>query len=298
LQAADYEREAQAYLRSLPLEHFMEAIPQATQRKITLESLDLVHLRRPEVQVYNELLVQYPLRGQRKPGQVVPDNMVVLSDQPARSEGSYNVPLEATRPFWVLEYVSSGNPRKDYEDSFRKYEKDLKVPYYLLFYPDTQDLTLYRHNKRRYVSVKPNRRGRYAVRELDLEVGLLDGWVRFWFRGELLSLPAELQRDLDTVRGQLAETARRAEEAIRQAEEEKRRAEEERVRAQEEKRRAEEAIRQAEEEKRRAEEERVRAQEEKRRANEEKLRADLLQQRLAAAERELAASRSRPQNRH
>jgi hypothetical protein len=149
LQAADYEREAQAYLRSLPLEHFMEAIPQATQRKITLESLDLVKARRPDVQVYNELLVQYPVAGRRKLGQVVPDNMVVLSTEPAQSEGSYNVPLEAARPFWVLEYVSPGNPRKDYEDSFDKYEKDLKVPYYLLFYPDTQNLTLYRHNRRR-----------------------------------------------------------------------------------------------------------------------------------------------------
>ena len=38
----DYADAAEAYLRSLPPEHFMEATPQATQRKITLESLDLV----------------------------------------------------------------------------------------------------------------------------------------------------------------------------------------------------------------------------------------------------------------
>jgi len=31
-----YYEAAQAYLKSLPLEHFMEATPQATQRKITL----------------------------------------------------------------------------------------------------------------------------------------------------------------------------------------------------------------------------------------------------------------------
>src|ERR1051326_3018032 len=35
LQEIAYEREAQAYLASLPLEHFMEATPQAMQRAIT-----------------------------------------------------------------------------------------------------------------------------------------------------------------------------------------------------------------------------------------------------------------------
>jgi hypothetical protein len=45
----EYEEAAQAYLRSLPLEHFMEATAQATQRKITLESLDLVQRVAPPV---------------------------------------------------------------------------------------------------------------------------------------------------------------------------------------------------------------------------------------------------------
>jgi Uma2 family endonuclease len=226
LQAIAYEEEAQAYLRSLPPEHFMEATAQATQRKITLESLDLLHVRRPDVQVFNELLVQYPRRGKRKPGQVVPDNMVVLTDQPTRADTSYNVPLEPAPPFWVLEYVSKSNRRKDYEDSFQKYERELKVPYYLVFYPEAGDLTLYRHNRRKYVTVKPNARGRYPIAELELEVGLLDGWVRFWHRGELLPLPADLQRDLVIARRQAEEEKRRAEEEKRRAEEERRRADE------------------------------------------------------------------------
>src|SRR5579872_7001053 len=86
-----YEEAAREYLRRLPLEHFMEATPQATQRKITLESLDLVQAQRPEVQVFNELLVQYPLRRRKKPGQVVPDNMIVLHPEPIKAEGSYNL---------------------------------------------------------------------------------------------------------------------------------------------------------------------------------------------------------------
>src|SRR5579884_2392714 len=125
-----YAEHARKYLESLPLEHFMEATQQATQRKITLESLDLVHARRPEVQVFNELLVQYPLRRRKKPGQIVPDNMVVLCEQPIKAEGSYDVPVQPVGPFWVMEYVSKYNKRKDYEKSFRKYERELKVPYY------------------------------------------------------------------------------------------------------------------------------------------------------------------------
>src|SRR4051812_3035561 len=49
-----YESAAQDYLRSLPLEHFMEATSQATQRKITLECLDLLKVRRADVHVFNE----------------------------------------------------------------------------------------------------------------------------------------------------------------------------------------------------------------------------------------------------
>src|SRR5262249_4020231 len=121
----EYEEAAQAYLRSLPLEHFMEATPQATQREISLESLALVHERRPEVQAFNELLIQYPHGRQRAIRQVVPDNMVVIHPEPLGKLTSFNLPLQEARPFWVLEYVSKESKRKDYEDSFKKYEREL-----------------------------------------------------------------------------------------------------------------------------------------------------------------------------
>src|SRR5437870_8293113 len=92
LQRIAYEREAEAYLHSLPPEHFMEAIPQATQRQITLASLDLVHARRPDVQLFNELLVQYPHGRREQIRQVVPDNMVVVHPEPIRAGGSYDLP--------------------------------------------------------------------------------------------------------------------------------------------------------------------------------------------------------------
>jgi Uma2 family endonuclease len=218
-----YEAAAQEYLRNLPLEHFMEALPQATQRKITLESLDLVTARRSEVHVFNELLVQWERPGERKPGQVCPDNMVVVTKKPIHAVSSYNIPLEPARPLWMLEYVSKGTRRKDYDDNFDKYEKELKVPYYLTFYPDNQELTLYHLKGKKYVSVKPNRQGRYAIPDLDLEVALLAGWVRFWYKGELLSLPGELQHELDEARRRAEEAQHRAEAAQLRADELQRR---------------------------------------------------------------------------
>jgi len=228
LQALAYADYAQEYLRSLPPEHFMEATSQGTQRKIALESFDLVHARRPEVQVFNELLVQYPRPRQKRPGQVVPDNLVVVYDKPIKADGSFDVPLQPVAPFLVLEYVSKHNKRKDYEDNFDKYERELKVPYYLLFYPEAEELILYRHNGRKYASVKPNEHGRLPIPQLDLEAKLQDGWVRFWFQGELLPLPGDLQRELDEVRRQLLQERRRADQEQQRADQEQQRADQER----------------------------------------------------------------------
>jgi Uma2 family endonuclease len=200
-----YEKAAEAYLLSLPLEHFMESTPHATQREITLESLALVKARRPDMHVFNELLVQYPLPRKTKLGQVVPDNMVVIHDGPVNAIGSYDLPLQPARPFWVLEYVSKATRRKDYQDNKRRYADELKVPYYLLFDPETQIVTLFRHARGKYTPMKPNEHGRLTVAELDIEVALLDGWVRFWYKDELLPLPGQMLSELDAAKREVAD---------------------------------------------------------------------------------------------
>jgi Uma2 family endonuclease len=219
----EYAKAAEAYLRSLPLEHFMEATTQARQREITMESLALVHAQRPDIQYFNELLVQYPFGRGHKIRQVVPDNMVVIHDRLIDAEGSYDLPLQPVGPFWVLEYVSKRSERKDYESSFRKYERELKVPYYLLFYPDNQDLTLFRYRSTKYQTVTANPAGRFPIRELEMELGLQDGWVRYWYQGQLLPLPADLQRNVRRLETEL--------DLVR-AEKERERAEKERLLAQ------------------------------------------------------------------
>ncbi len=62
-----YYHAAQEYLRRLPLEHFMESTPHATQREISVESFALVVAHRPDVHFFNELLVQYPLPRRKRP---------------------------------------------------------------------------------------------------------------------------------------------------------------------------------------------------------------------------------------
>jgi hypothetical protein len=207
----DYQRAAEEYLARLPPEHFMEATPQSTQRRITLGSFDHLRVFRPDVHLFNELLLQYPFGDGL--GQVVPDNMAVVSEEPIRDTGSFNLPFETARPFLVLEYVSPYSQRKDYKDSFHKYEKELKVPYCLMFYPERQDLRVYRHARGRYQQLKPNAAGRYAIPELELEAGLLHGWVRFWYRGRLLELSSELQQQLDVEKARADREKQRADAA-------------------------------------------------------------------------------------
>jgi hypothetical protein len=176
--------------------------------------------------LFNELLLQYPHGRQQRIHRVVPDNVVIVWPELIKANGSCDLPFQPTGPFWVMEYVSKGNKRKDYEDNLLKYERELKVPYYLMFFLDNQELTLYRRNSKKYVSVKPNAQGRYAIPELEVEVAILDGWVRYWFRGELVPLPADLLLELQEARRQLQAAIRRADDEKRRADDEKRRVDE------------------------------------------------------------------------
>ena len=216
-----YDWAADDYLRSLPLEHFMESTDQSTQRKITLESLDLVQAVRPDFQVFSELLIQYPIstKKERTPERVVPDNMVVIWPEPLTGLKAFHTPLQPVLPTMVMEFVSASNRRKDYDDNFRRYRDDLHVPFYLLFEPENQSLNVFHLEDGKYAKIAKNDAGRLAIPELELEVGLIDGWVRYWHRGALLSLPGELLNQLrakddqldaarERIREQAAENAR------------------------------------------------------------------------------------------
>ena len=222
LLSARYRKAAQEYLRKLPLEHFAESTGQSKQREITLESLDLVAARRSDFQVFNELLVQYPIPRRERLGQVVPDNMIVIHPAPIVADLSFDLPLQPALPYWVLDYVVNSNRRKDYDDNMRMYEHDLKVPYYARFALDNDEMTLYRHTGKRYVPVPPDQNGRCAVEELDIEIGLTNDSFRFWHRGEMLPLPGELLRELESARSALNDAKRKLQELTRRTQAAKR----------------------------------------------------------------------------
>ena len=195
---ADYDQAADEYARSLTIENLREATPQATQRKITLESFDLLAVRRPGVQCYNELLVMEPYigrSGEKEILRVCPDNMLVLSAQPIVDKGYYVI--EHQQPiFMVLEYVSPHGQRKDYDLNFRKYEAHIRPNYALIFDPAENDLRVFRHDGVSFVMLEKNANGRFEIPEIELEIALLDGWARFWHEQELLDLTGELGRKL------------------------------------------------------------------------------------------------------
>lgn len=209
LQQWTFTQAAREYASNLKNEDLMEATPQARQREITLASLALVSAADPRVHVFNELLIQHRLPRRRRLLQVVPDNMVVVHDGPLEVEGSYDLPVQPTRPLLVMEYVSRSSKRKDYEENAARYEQDLQIPYYLMYHPEIQEITLFRLQAGRYTSVKPDEQGLYAIPELRLHAGLVDGWMRFWYRGELLPLPPELLAELERTRQRLALTEQR-----------------------------------------------------------------------------------------
>ncbi len=199
----------------------MEAFAQGRQREITLESFALVARARPDVQCFNEILIQYPKKGERPLGQVVPDNFVVVHPERIVLDGHFSTHVQPVRPLLVIEYVSKHNRRKDYDVNFLRYERQLQAPYYLLFYPDNEDLSLFRLENKRYESVRPNAAGRLDLPEIELEVALHDGWVRYWFRGELLPLPAELADQRDEERAARGEAERERDAASARADTER-----------------------------------------------------------------------------
>ncbi len=203
-----YAESAQIAFARGALEKFGETVSQARQRAITLASLDVLRTYNPAVHVFNDLLVRDSPADGRPSTKFVPDNMLVLHAGPIKADECFDVGEQLVGPLWVLDYGCEETLRKRYEENRASCEKMLKVPYYLTFQPEVRKLSLYRHSGRKYVSVKPNEHGRYAVPDLEMEVALLDEWTRFWFRGELLPLPADLVRELAERDRQLSEQGR------------------------------------------------------------------------------------------
>ena len=189
----------------------MEPTSQATQREITLESLALVRARRPEVQVFNELLVQYPGRAARGLGRWCPTiwSSFTISRSRRRAAMTCHCSRSALSGCWNM--FRRGITRKDYDDNMRKYEARAEGSVLPAIRPRPARIDVVPAHRGSLSLGPPDADGRCAIPELDLSLGLRHSWLRFWYQGELLPLPADLQRALDAVKQQLAEMTGRAE---------------------------------------------------------------------------------------
>ncbi|MGQ7327410.1 Uma2 family endonuclease, partial [Streptococcus suis] len=92
-------------------------------------------------------------------------------------KASFNLSIEEAKPFMAIEYVCNSSQERDYEEKFEIYRDTLHVPYYLTHEPD--DLRLHHYDPSGgYVRVAANEHGRFAIPEMETEVGLVDGWAR------------------------------------------------------------------------------------------------------------------------
>lgn len=194
-----YERAAAEFADQFTLEDLMESTPHSRQKRIAEDSFLELQRRIPGVRVFNELLVQY--RDRDRPVQVVPDEFVILNEFDQIDRSSFVVEYEVQPVFLVIEVLSPNTKMKDNEDSFKKYEKDLQVPYCIRVDPETAELKVDHWKRGRY---RPTAvaGGRHQIPELELAVAMQDGIARFWHRGELLRVSVEksellLQRDAD-----------------------------------------------------------------------------------------------------
>ncbi len=157
---------------------------------------------------------------------VSPDVYVVFGVKKAKRP-IFQVWMEGgNRPSFVLEITSKKTRREDLGDKMAKYRDRLEVPEYFLFdlHRDwiPERLRGFRLVEGGYVPIPPLSSGRLPSQALGLELGVLDGHIRFFLPGATEPIPTQAEGK--------ERSDRRAEEERHRAEEERRRAEEERQR--------------------------------------------------------------------
>jgi len=85
------------------------------------------------------------------------------------------------------------------------YEKVMGIPYYGIYVIQTGDLEVYKLQGSSYRKMKPNQRGHYPIKELEIELGLWQGkyvnpsqqpWLRWWDQtGKLLLIGKEREKE-------------------------------------------------------------------------------------------------------
>jgi Uma2 family endonuclease len=193
----------------------------------------ILDLRHPDGQyaIGQDSGIYYQLTKNPLDGCKAPD-WFYIPDVPPMLEGvvrrSYVMWQELIAPFLVIEFVSGdGTEERDKTPNTGKfwvYERAIRADYYAIYEVDPGQVELYRNAKRRFHRVRPNRRGRLAIEELGIELGIWEGgylnlelpWLRAWDPQGLL-IPTHDER-ADTERQRAEEERQRADAEYARAE--------------------------------------------------------------------------------
>jgi Uma2 family endonuclease len=172
-----------------------------------------------------------------------PDLFVVFDVEPGERI-SWIVDREGRGLDFVLEILFAGDRKKDMVQNVVRYAR-LGVPEYFVYDVKLGDIRGWRLEAGRteYTPIV-GQHGRWRSETLELELGLLDGKLRFYAASALLQLTHEVNAALGQALDAAEARARQAQEEV--AEEARLRAEEARLRAEEARLRAEEARMRAE----------------------------------------------------
>lgn len=194
-----------------------------------IESLRLHWRDLPDGYVGGNMALYFSLRQIEHNDFVGPDVFVVLGAS-RRERKSWVVWQEGLVPDVVIELLSAGTERRDRGDKMRIYERQMRVPFYVLFHPFDARFDVFELRDLAYQPRVADESGRVAVPPLGLELGVVwsvvEGerlpWLR-WFTPEGVMLPTPIE---------LAHIAeRRADEAEAEAAAERDRAEQAEARA-------------------------------------------------------------------
>jgi Uma2 family endonuclease len=163
--------------------------------------------QRRRVYIGMELPVYYPAERRFAP------DVVAVRDVETHLRHKWVVSHEGKGLDWVLEIHVGGDRKKDAEYNVSRYAR-LGIPEYFIFDRARVQLLGYRLPRagaREYMPMRP-RKGRYISRRLGLELGLVEGRLRF-YDGTGMLLDAE---EMNVHLGQLADRERELAHSERQ----------------------------------------------------------------------------------
>ena len=164
----------------------------------------------------------YYQRGTRQ--LVAPDAFFVRGVPYDRNRRSWRLWKSKVRPQVVFEIVSEGHEKKDVDVNRFLFEK-LGFPEYYWFNPATQVLMALELDPatEKYRERKPSANGRHRCEILGLEVGLQNGLIALYHKGQYVPPPLELiervSRERDEAARERDEAARERDEAARERDE-------------------------------------------------------------------------------